>query len=141
MKTVVVLMLCGVLIVCIVLLSMQFRAHEADKVEYASRLVSRAAQKKVFSAVARHVEENGKAPERLDILTQTGYLSARDILAPRVLHTRPEHPFNYRPENYGDPNALLLVDVRPWRSRFSSELHSARVVTSGTGETRIERDK
>lgn len=139
MKTAIIVTACGVFVICVLLHSLWFRAREADKVEYARRLVSKGAQKKLFSALVRYTKERGCIPERLDCLVDNGYVTSRDILALRIRSTKPEHPIDYWPESYGDPNAILFADVRPWKSRFGSKLKSARVVTYGTGETRIEQ--
>ena len=90
--------------------------HQEHMREFALRAICEANQNAVYSALSNYQQEHGQLPSTLVQLVDNGYVDEERIYCPRYMKQTTKEYYKYSPENFGNPNLLVLsedVDNHP----------------------------
>jgi len=122
-------------IVVVFVLVFMYEPYQGDTLEIAARQLSKCRQRELFNAFVRYKQETGELPKNLGLLVTRGYVSEVDITSPRTAANSDGEEFEYFPEGYGDPNSVVLSDLRRVKKLGKTKLSDIRIVTLGNGRT------
>ncbi len=109
MKRINLLILSAILIAVVISLIFFDFVNRSD-VTYAKQIICKANQKKIYSALLKYNEEYEIIPSGLKVLVQQGYLSEDNLYCPFALADSNLPSYKYFPQNFGDPNLILISD-------------------------------
>lgn len=112
-----------------------YEPKQKETLEIARRHVAVIRQKLLYSKISEFYEKNNKVPESLNVLVEGGLVEKSDIFAPPVKEQKESiRKFDYFPESYGDPNAILLSDKRIITPPYSAKVKTVIIETYGDGK-------
>ena len=109
MKRIILLILSAILIAVVVSL-MLFDFVTKSDLAYAKQIICKTNQKKIYSALLKYNEEYETMPSELKVLVQPGYLLEDNLHCPFSVVGSNLPSYKYFPQNFGDPNLILLSD-------------------------------